>query len=133
MNFNNKTTFILTFIEIFQNLINSDKSLFDKNVNFKEEKLNTKIQYHFLDCINDDDQELMSKQTTAKKIWKTLINKYIKKFQTIKRLYLTKFMNYKKSFDISIKEIYINIFKKSRKIAIMQFNMIALTKFKRRF
>ena len=57
----------------------------------------------------------------------------MKKFQTIKRQYLTKFMNYKKFFDMSIEETYTNIFKKSRKIAIMQFNMIVLTKFKQRF
>ena len=57
----------------------------------------------------------------------------MKKLQTIRQQYLIKFMNYKKSFDISIKEAYTNIFKKSRKIAIMQFDMIALTKFKRRF
>ena len=55
MNFNNEATFISTFIEIFENLINIDKSLFDKNVNFEKEKLNAKIQYHFLNCINDND------------------------------------------------------------------------------
>ena len=42
-------------------------------------------------------------------------------------------MNYKKSFDMSIEETYTNIFKKSRKIAIMQLDMIALIKSKRRF
>ena len=42
-------------------------------------------------------------------------------------------MNYKKFFDMLIEEAYTNIFKKSRKIAIMQFDMIALTKFERRF
>ena len=57
----------------------------------------------------------------------------MKKFQTIKRQYLTKIMNYKKFFNILIKETYIDIFKKSRKSAIMQFDMIVLTKFKRRF
>ena len=57
----------------------------------------------------------------------------MKKFQTIKRQYLTKFMNYKKFFNMSIEKAYTNIFKESRKIAIMQFNMIILTKFKRRF
>ena len=55
MNFNNETTFTSTFIEIFESSINSDKSLFDKNMNFEKEKLNAKIQYHFLNCINDDD------------------------------------------------------------------------------
>ena len=34
---------------------------------------------------------------------------------------------------MSIEETYIDIFKKSRKIAIMQLDMIALTKFKQRF
>ena len=34
---------------------------------------------------------------------------------------------------MSFEEAYINIFKKSRKVAIMQFDMIALTKFERRF
>ena len=55
MNFNNEITFILTFIEIFESSISIDKSLFDKNVNLKKEKLNVKIQYHFLHCINNDD------------------------------------------------------------------------------
>ena len=40
MNFDNKITFILTFIKIFESSINTDKSLFDKNVNFKK-----KIKY----------------------------------------------------------------------------------------
>ena len=53
----------------------------------------------------------------------------MKKFQTIKQQYLTKFTNYKKFFNMSIEEIYINIFKKNRKIAIMQFDMTVLTKF----
>ena len=57
----------------------------------------------------------------------------MKKLQTIKQQYLIKFINYKKSFDMLIKEAYINIFKKSRKIAIMQFDIIVLIKFKRRF
>ena len=43
----------------------------------------------------------------------------MKKLQTIERQYLTKFMNYKKSFDMSIEEAYTNISKKSRKIAII--------------
>ena len=51
----------------------------------------------------------------------------------IKRQYLTKFINYKKFFDMSIKEAYTNIFKKNRKIVIMQLDMTALTKFKQRF
>ena len=57
----------------------------------------------------------------------------MKKLQTIERQYLTKLINYKKFFDMSIKETYINIFKKNRKIAIIQFDMIVLIKFKRRF
>ena len=57
----------------------------------------------------------------------------MKKLQTIERQYLTKLMNYKKSFDMSIKEAYTDIFKKSRKIAIMQLDMIILTKFEQRF
>ena len=42
MNFDNEITFISIFIEIFENSINIDKLLFDKNVNFEEEKLNVK-------------------------------------------------------------------------------------------
>ena len=68
MNFNNKITFTSTFIELFESSINTDRSFFDKNMNFEEEKLNVKVQYHFLNCINDDDQEFVSKQTTTKKI-----------------------------------------------------------------
>ena len=52
----------------------------------------------------------------------------MKKLQTIERQYLIKLINYKKSFNMSIEEAYTDIFKKSRKIAIMQFNMIALKK-----
>ena len=132
VNSDNKTTFISIFIEIFESLINSNKSLFDKNVNFKK-KLNARIQYHFLNCINDNDQKFMLKQRTARKIWKILINKYMKKLQTIEQQYLTKFMNYKKFFDMLIEKAYTNIFKKNRKIIIMQFNIIALTKSEQRF
>ena len=55
MNFDHETTFILTFIEIFKSSINNDKSLFEKNINFKKKKLNVKTHYYFLNCINDDD------------------------------------------------------------------------------
>ena len=68
VNFDNEITFISTFIEIFKSSINIDKSLFDRNVNFEKKKLNARIQYYFLNCINDDDQEFVSKQTTVKKI-----------------------------------------------------------------
>ena len=37
----------------------------------------------------------------------------MKKLQTIRRQYLTKFMNYKKFFNMSIEEVYTDIFKKS--------------------
>ena len=57
----------------------------------------------------------------------------MKKFQMIRRQYLIKLMNYKKFFNMLIEETYTDIFKKSRKIAIMQFDMIVLTKLKRRF
>ena len=55
VNSDNEITFTLTFIEIFESLISSDKSLFNKNVNFKKEKLNAKTQYNFMNYINDDD------------------------------------------------------------------------------
>ena len=55
VNFNNETTFISAFIEIFESSINNDKSLFNKNVNFEKKNLNAKIQYYFLNCINNDD------------------------------------------------------------------------------
>ena len=42
-------------------------------------------------------------------------------------------MDYKKSLKIFIKETYINIFKKSRKVVIMLFDMIFITKSERRF
>ena len=57
----------------------------------------------------------------------------MKKLQTIERKYLIKFMNYKKSFNMLIEETYTDIFKKSRKIIIIQFDIIVLTKFKQRF
>ena len=68
MNFDNETTFISTFIEIFESSISIDKPLFDKNVNFEKEKLNARTQYHLLNYINDDDQELVLKQTTTREI-----------------------------------------------------------------
>ena len=55
MNSDNEIIFISIFIKIFKNSINNDKPLFDKNMNFKKERLNAKIQYHFLNCINDND------------------------------------------------------------------------------
>ena len=62
-----------------------------------------------------------------------MINKYKKKFQTIERQYLQKFMTYKKSSDMIIETIYIDIIKKNRKIASMQSNMTNLVKSERRF
>ena len=68
VNSDNEATSTSTFIETFESSISTDKSFFNKNVNFEEKKLNAKAQYHFLNCINDDDQKLVSEQTTAKEI-----------------------------------------------------------------
>ena len=104
---------------------------FDHHV--AKKKLDAKAQYQLIACIDDDDQKLMTKLKTVKKIWKTLINKYKKKFQTIERQYLQKLMIYKKFSNIIIETIYIDIIKKSRKIASMQSNITNLIKSKRRF
>ena len=68
MNFDNETTFISAFIKTSEISISTDKPLSDRDMSFEEEKLNVKTQYHFLNYINDDDEELVSEQTTAKKI-----------------------------------------------------------------
>ena len=96
-------------------------------------KFDARAQYQLIACIDDDDQELMTKLKTFKKIWKTLINKYKKKLQTIERQYLQKLMNYKKSSNMIIETIYIDIIKKNRKIANLQSNMTNLVNSKRRF
>ena len=90
---------------------------FDHHVARK--KFDARAQYQLIACIDDDDQKLMTKLKIARKIWKTLINKYKKKFQTIERQYLQKFMTYKKSSNMIIETIYIDIIKKSRKVASM--------------
>ena len=43
MNFDNEIIFISIFIKIFKNLINNNKSFFDKNMNFEKKNLNIKI------------------------------------------------------------------------------------------
>ena len=67
--------------------------------------------------------------------WQSLtsFNKYKKKLQTIERQYLQEFMNYKKSSYMTIETIYIDIIKKSRKVASLQSNMTNLINSKRRF
>ena len=42
MNSDNEITFISIFIKTFESLISIDKSLFDKDMNFEEKKLNAK-------------------------------------------------------------------------------------------
>ena len=105
---------------------------FDFDHHVARKKLDARAQYQLIACIDDDDQELMTKLKTAKKIWKTLINKYKKKLQTIERQYLQELMTYKKSSDMIIETIYIDIIKKSRKVASMQSNITSLAKSERR-
>ena len=64
INFDNNVAFIKTF----KSLMNNDKSIFYKEINSKEVKLNARTQYYFLNCINDDDQELVSEQTIVRRI-----------------------------------------------------------------
>ena len=96
-------------------------------------KFDARAQYQLIACIDDDDQKLMTKLKTFKEIWKILINKYKEKFQTTERQYLQKLMNYKKSSDMTIETIYIDIIKKSRKVASLQSDMTNLINSKRRF
>ena len=59
--------------------------------------------------------------------------KYKTKFQIVKRQYLTKFITYKKFFDMNIENTYTNIIKKNRKIIKFQFDMKIMIIFVRRF
>ena len=59
--------------------------------------------------------------------------KYKTKFQIVKRQYLTKFIIYKKFFDINIENTYTNIIKKNRKIVKFQFDIKIMIIFTRRF
>ena len=112
---------------IWNNQLNFDSH---NDINFK---FDARTQYQFIHCINDDDQELMTKLEIFKKIWKTLINKYKKKLQIVEKQYIQKLINYKKSSNMIIETTYIDIIKKSRKVVALQSNMTDFAKFERRF
>ena len=65
MNSNNVITILVD--NTIENLINNITSL-DKDVSFEEEKLNAKAQYQLINCVNDDNQEFVTKKTTIKEI-----------------------------------------------------------------
>ena len=118
----------------------SDELEYDKNLKFIEmnfhyeaSKLNAKVQYQLLNCIDENDAKMMIEKTKVKNIWNRLVNKYKIKLQTIERQYFVELVNYKKFSNMNIEFIYIDITKKSRKIAKLQSNMKSIALLARRF
>ena len=128
---------LATFVFIFSK---SDELEYDKNLKFIEmnlhyeaSKLNAKAQYQLLNCIDENDAKMMIEKTKVKNIWNRLVNKYKIKLQTIERQYFVELVNYKKFSNMNIEFIYIDITKKSRKIAKLQSNMKSIALLARRF
>ena len=111
---------------------------YDKNIEFlrlahaNALKMNVRTQYQLINCINENDEKLMTEKTKFRDIWMKLQHKYKTKLQIVKRQYLTELITYKKSFDIDIESTYTNIIKKSRKIAKLQLDMKIMITFARR-
>jgi len=103
------------------------------NFDFKSQKTNTKILYWLIICINADDQKYLMNKISVKNVWNVLKFKYKKKLQTMKRQYLTKFVEYKMSENMFINKVWTHLNKLNRKIAATQLNMINLFKSKQKF
>lgn len=115
------------------NTSTSSSILFGKGVGFGGAKSDGKVQYEITKCLDKDDQELVAEAKMVREIWILLTDKYKEKLQTAGREYLKELTNYNKSPEVSIRSIYTDITKKSRKIAELQPNLKALVTSRRRF
>ncbi len=107
--------------------------LFGKDIGFGANRLDARAQYQLINCINDNDQEYVSGETTARGIWMKLVEKYKETLETTGRQYIKQLTNYKKSPDLDIQATFTDISKKSRKVAATSSDMKAFTTEKRRF
>jgi len=115
------------------NTLTNEFSFFFSNLDFKSQKINTKILYWLIIYISVDDQEYLINKISTKNVWNVLKFKYKKKLQMMRKQYLMKFVEYKMSENMFINEIWIYLSKLNKKIAATQFNMIDLFKLKWRF
>ena len=96
-------------------------------------KLDARAQYQIVNCIDEDDEEMIAEETRARGIWINLLKKYKKNLKTVGRQYLVDLINYKKPADMNIESAYTEITKMSRKVAELQPDMKAVALPARRF
>ena len=103
------------------------------SLSFRNQKTDIKILYWLTICINTDDQEYLMNKISTKNVWDVLKFKYKEKLQTTERQYLMKFVKYRMSKNMFIKEAWTYLSKLSRKIAATQSDMIRLFKSEQQF
>ena len=96
-------------------------------------KYDARAQYMLINCIDDDDAEMVADETRSRGIYKKLLKKYKKTTKTVGRQYPADLINYKKPSDISIEAAYTEITKISRKVVELQPEMKAMSLPKGRF
>ena len=95
---------------------NSSVSFSLHDLDFENQKINTKTLYWINTYISMDDQELLMNKITAKEIWHFLKIKYEQRLSIISRQYLVNFTAYRMSSNKSINEIWTHLIKLDRKI-----------------
>ena len=91
-------------------------------------KADAKVQYWLSISINEDDQEWITDQPTAKAKWDALKSKYKEKLQITGRQYLQDIVSYKMEAGVTIDEAWTYLSKLSRKVAAIQKDMAGLAK-----
>ncbi len=87
-----------------------------QSLDFESQKIDMKAHYWLIICIIIDDQEHTADKTSAKEVWNALSYKYKEKLQITERQYLTNFINYRMSTNISIEKAWTHLVKLTRKI-----------------
>ena len=103
------------------------------DLDFENQKINTKTLYWINTCISVDDQELLMNKVTAKEIWHFLKIKYKQRLSTADRQCLADFTVYKMSSNELINEIWTHLTKLDRKIATTWLDLSSLNTLKQQF
>ncbi len=87
--------------------ISNTSSFFSlSSLSFGNQQANSRALFWITACISADDEDYLMDKTTAREAWNALSLKYKKKLQTTGRQYLTEFVEYKMSPNMTVNEAW---------------------------
>ena len=90
------------------------------SLSFKNQQTNSRTLFWITVCISADNENYLMNKITVRKAWNALSSKYKKKLQTTERQYLTEFIEYKMSLNMTVDETWTQLDNLDRKITATQ-------------